>query len=188
MSWTSRIAGALTIGAVAAVVWRGSHAPMAVHAPEDAMLRLAWSARPERIEVCRSPTADEIAGIPPHMRQQEICEGVAARYRLEVRIDGELVAEQEVRGGGLRHDRRLFVFRELPIAPGGAHLAISFTRIETPDPRSAARSHGEFVPPVLMLDERVRLRPREVLLVTYAADRRALAVVQRDVPLEREPR
>lgn len=168
----------LALAATCGIAW-ASRIRMAPYPSTDAMLRLAWSARPERIEVCRSPTADEMAARPQHMRQELICEGTAATYRLEVRVDDALVVEQEVHGGGLRRDRRLYVFRELAVRPGANRIDVRFTRLETPDPRSSPRTHGEFVPPRLVLDQRVDLGPREVVLVTYDADRRSLITVQK---------
>jgi hypothetical protein len=165
------LAAAVVIG----IAW-ASHLPMPAHASPDAVLRLAWSARPERIEECRAPGAEELASRPKHMRQQLICEGAAARYRLEVRYDGRLVADEEVRGGGLRHDRRLYVLHELPVPPGEARVDVRFTRIDSPASKSASRQRGEVVPARLALDEQVTFRPREVVLVTYDADDRELEI------------
>jgi hypothetical protein len=172
------------VAATYGTAW-ASRVRMAPYPSTDAMLRLAWSARPERIEECRSPTPDELAARPQHMRQALICEGKAATYRLEVRIDDALVVEQEVHGGGLRRDRRLYVFRELVVRPGANRIDVRFTRLETPDPRSSPVTHGEFVPPRLALEQRVQLDPREVVLVTYDADRRRLVAVQKAQPPNR---
>lgn len=142
------------------------------------MVRLAWSARPERIEECRSPTTEELAGRPEHMRQTRVCEGRAATYRLEVRTDGALRIEQEVHGGGWRRDRRLYVFHELPVPPGEVWMDVRFTRVDMPDPSSAPPLRTEFVPPSLVLEQRLHLEGREVVLVTYDADRRRLLAVR----------
>jgi hypothetical protein len=160
------------------IAW-ASRIRMVPYPTPGAMLRLAWSARPERIEECRSPTADELASRPQHMRQERICEGRAATYRLEVRVDDALVVEQEVHGGGLRRDRRLYVFHELAVPPGESRIDVRFTRLEEQDSRSEPSFRAEFVPPRLVLEQHVQLDPREVVLVTYDADRRSLVAVQR---------
>ena len=167
----------IAVAATCGIAW-ASRLPMVPYPSDEAMLRLAWSARPERIEECLSPTADELATRPQHMRQELICEGRAATYRLEVRVGDTLVVEQEVHGGGLRRDRRLYVFRELLVPPGEAQIDVRFTRVEAPDPQSAPSLRTEFVPPRLVLEQQVRLDPREVVLVTYDADRRSLLAVQ----------
>ena len=64
------------------------------------------------------------------MRQPVACEGTTAEYRLEVRIEGALVADRVVRGGGLRRDRRLYVFEEIVLPPGEAAVDVTFDRVD----------------------------------------------------------
>lgn len=171
------LAGALAIAVLIAVVWV-SNAPMTAHRSPDAALRLAWSARPERIERCRQLSEEELARLPQHMRQPIECEGITASYRLQVRVEGALVAERVVHGGGLRRDRRLFVFDELPVPAGDSTIDVRFDRVE-PDQAAAVtdkEDRGE-VPPHLTLTERVRFSPRQVVLVTYDSGRRVLTAV-----------
>jgi hypothetical protein len=152
---------------------------MTLHHPDQAMLRLAWSARPERIERCRQRSQEELARLPAHMRQPLSCEGTTAAYRLSVRDEGRLVVERVVRGGGLRQDRRLYVFEELPLAPGDRRIEVRFDRLDAAGPESVTHQPGgETVPAHLALDQRVRVGPREVILVTYVPERQALVGIQ----------
>jgi hypothetical protein len=121
---------AIALVATAGIAW-GSNFPMTPHASPDAVLRLAWTARPERVEDCRPQSDEELAKLPVHMRQSMVCEGTTASYRLEVRREGTLVAEQTVRGGGLHHDRPLYVFRDIPMPAGETAITIRFSRLET---------------------------------------------------------
>ena len=135
---------AIALAATAGIAW-GSNFPMTPHAGSDAVLRLAWTARPERVENCRLQTDEELAKLPAHMRQSTVCEGTTASYRLEVRRAGTLIVEQTVRGGGLHHDRPLYVFRDSPMPAGEAAISIRFFRLETattitPDARAPAAS------------------------------------------------
>ena len=198
MTIGDRVAGAaLGLAALAAIVG-GARAPVTVHGTEGAILRLAWSARPERIENCRRQSDEELARLPAHMRQPVVCEGVSAQYRLTVRREGRVVADQIVRGGGLRQDRRIYVFHELPLDPGNSSIEVRFDRVEPDSPgvpgaekrpedgeragdtdgdwgRSANRQDvGATVPAHLVFDQRLRIQPREVILVTYSPERRAL--------------
>ena len=122
------------LAATMALVW-GSTIRMTPHASRDGVLRLAWTARPERVEDCRSQSEEALEKLPPHMRQAVVCEGTTASYRLQVRRAGTLILDQVVRGGGLRHDRPLYVFRDIPLPPGEVDVAVRFDRI---DPKSAA--------------------------------------------------
>lgn len=125
----------LAAAAVAAVVllllaW-ASIAPLRVAQGDDAIVRISLGARPERIEACRRQTDEELGKLAPQMRQRVVCEGTTARYRLDVRRNGDLLYSQIVRGGGLRNDRPLYVSHDLPVPPGPALLAVRLTRIDT---------------------------------------------------------
>lgn len=175
-----RVLGAALAVAALVALASAARAPMTLQRSSDAMLRLAWSARPERIEKCRQQSEEDLANIPQHMRQPVACEGVAAEYRLQVRIDGAVVTERLVRGGGLRRDRRLYVFEELAVPPGEADLDVRLDRIDVEDARDSEGPQDlREVPPHLVFTERVRFQPREVVLVTYDPGDRVLRAVGR---------
>jgi hypothetical protein len=179
---------ALAAALMAGMVW-ASNAPLTAHRSPDSILRLAWSARPERVEDCRQRSPEELARLPQHMRQPIVCEGTTAEYRLQVRIDGRLVADRVVHGGGLRRDRRLYVFEEVALPPGEAAIDVRFDRIQTGQPATAGAGsavphpaqqptpaqRGE-VPAHLSVEQRLRFASREVILVTYDSDRRQLII------------
>jgi hypothetical protein len=174
----------VTLALMGALVWASS-APITAHGSHDAVLRVAWSARPERIEKCRERTEEELAKLPQHMRQRLLCEGVSAQYRLTVLYNGTLVSEQLLHGGGLRQDRRLYVFNEVRLTAGDALLEVRFDLQGDQTPAAEkSKTRGETVPPHLSLEQRVRVRPREVILVTYSPERRALVAVQDAVQVQ----
>jgi len=201
-----RAAGAVLAGAVLLALAWASTAPLRGARTGDALMRLSWGARPERIETCRTQTDEELAKVNPQMRQRVVCEGTTARYQLEVRRDGSPIASGMVRGGGLRHDRELYVFREIRVPAGRSTLSVRFVRVdsvpegpkarERPDsgdtlrgviaPERAQREtderrrrREEAVPPMLTLDTTVTLAAHEVLLVTYDPEERRLRMVRR---------
>jgi hypothetical protein len=176
----------VALAVVCAVAWL-SHVPIPASPRDDAMLRVAFRARPERIEVCVEQSPEALAALPPHMRRAQICEGTTASYRLEVRRDGVLVADAPVRGGGLRQDRPLYVFREVSVPPGPAVVAIRFVREGNPAPMeqqsqppasSGSADLRQAIPSELVFERRVTLAPREVLIVSYDPDRRELYAVE----------
>jgi hypothetical protein len=199
-----RIAGVAVGILLALLIVVASHVPMGVHTSPTAVLRLAWTARPERVEVCRQVSEEELARVQQHMRQTVICEGRAASYRLDVRRGDSLIFSALVRGGGLRRDRQLYVFREISLPSGPSTVDVRLSRIDTlisavePDTMRAGhgaavddvggrprreieerqRRMGDEVPPELALRESVTLAPREVLLVTYDRDARSLVTVR----------
>lgn len=120
------------------VMARASAAPVAVRGAESARLRLSWSARPERIEVCRTLSAEELAQREEHMRQRVECDGRFATYALRIALDERPLYETVVRGAGLRHDRPLYLLRDLDLAPGLHRMKVSFARREKTDDDAAA--------------------------------------------------
>lgn len=135
------LAAVVTVGSALALAF-ASGAPYRVNDLPDARLRVAFSARPERIESCRTLSADELANVPQHMRQAVVCEGKAASYRLEIRRDDSLVASALLHGGGLRHDRRLYVLRELHVPSGRSAIDVRLVRTDTVAATRSGESHS----------------------------------------------
>ncbi len=170
------------------------------HASDDAQLRLSWSAMPERIEVCRTLSEEELAGLAEHMRQRVQCEGTSASYDLRVSADGDEIATARIRGGGLRHDRPIHLLREYPLPAGRHRIQVTFARreaapLETPqsdDRLTSAADTGLFagraareiserarraqaaIPPLMTLDTTISFGPRQVALVVFDSDSRRL--------------
>lgn len=171
MSPQRAVAGLLLGLVLAAGLVALSHAPWRAHPEPDGLLRLSLSARPERIERCRTLSDEELAARPAHMRQPVVCEGAAARYRLEVRRDGTVILDREVTGGGARRDRPVHLLEEFPLSAGSHHLSIALRRLDTPDPAGADTASRvrstEVLPDELALDTTLTITPHRVVLVTY---------------------
>lgn len=200
MNATWRAAGVLVAGAALALLALGSRAPLRVAATDHALLRLSLGARPERIETCRAVADDELAKVLPQMRQRLVCDGTTARYRLAVRRGSTVLFDRVVRGGGLRHDRQLYVFAEMPVAPGPARYHVTLARVDTvaPPADTAAtaagapdllrdraqrerderrRRLGEAVPPFLELVDTIDVKAGQVILLTYRPEERRLLLL-----------
>jgi len=197
------VAAAVASGLALVVLARASAAPVPYHDAERALLRLSWSARPERIENCRTLSAEELEREEEHMRQRVECEGTFASYALRVESDERLVSESIVRGAGLRHDRPIYLLREWPASSGAHRVRISFVRREQTRDSSTARAGqarsepdtGIFagraereevermrrrraaIPCRLVLDTTLMFAAGRVVLVTLNAERRVLEVV-----------
>jgi hypothetical protein len=190
-------------GALLVLIARASAAPLAYHDSGNAMLRLSWSARPERIETCRTLSREELEREEEHMRQRVECTGTFASYTLRVETDQQLVSESIVRGAGLRHDRPIYLLREWPVSSDAHRVRVSFTRRERPRGRDTtataqrpsesdtgifagraereeeerARRRRAAIPSQLVLDTTLVFAPGRVLLVTLNNERRVLEVV-----------
>ena len=197
------VAAATATAAGLALLAFASAVPVAYHPEDTARLRLSWSARPERIEVCRTVSAEELAEREEHMRQRVECDGRFATYALRVESDGQVIGETVVHGAGLRHDRPLYLLREYDVAPGVHRVRVSFTRREKTDDDAAAfakvtstetdtgifagraqregvehtRRARAAIPAHVELDTMLAFVPRQVMIVTFAPERRALVVL-----------
>ncbi|MBA3889076.1 MAG: hypothetical protein H0X64_00950 [Gemmatimonadaceae bacterium] len=195
-----RIMGIVVALIVTAVMTLASRLMLRVNDSDEAMVRLAWTARPERIEHCRTLGDDELAALPAHMRQQVVCEGVTARYRVDVLRNGHVLATDHLRGGGLRNDRQLYHHRELRVPSGTSTFEIRVTRSDSAtaapgqvadsgatagelasrDEVGRSRRQADEIPPAIVLTETVTLAPREVMLVTYDRTTHRLRAVRKD--------
>lgn len=185
---------------------RGSALEVPVASPAQAMLRLSWTAHPERIEVCRDVSQEEQEQRPEHMRQRRICEGRVATYALRVEVDQRLVGDAVVEGGGFRHDRPMFLLREFAVPSGTHRVQVTFVRrdsvpadLESEEPKDsqpavadtgifAGRAEREVlergrrakaaIPARLSLDTMVTFVSGRVILVSFDVDRRALTMME----------
>ena len=139
--------------ALACAIAYASRFPFRAEASEEAAIRLSWRAVGKPVEACRTPSAEEQASLPVHMRQARICERRLAAFRLAVTLDGAPVIDERIEPQGAQHDRPSYVLRELRVAPGAHTLAVRFT----PDSEGATP---------LALDAGLELAAREVALVT----------------------
>lgn len=170
----------------------------------DAMVRVAWSARPSRVEICQRVSDEALAKLPEHMRRRLVCEGTTARYQLDVAVNTVRIGLDTVRGGGLRHDRELYVLREIAVIPGPTRVSVQFVQLDSStadasddrtdaavdsSARPAARFGGEAderrrqraqaVPAQLALDTVLTMAPRTVVLITYDELQRKLVAVSK---------
>jgi hypothetical protein len=142
--------------------------PYTPPAAEEGLLRLSWRARGERVQECRRVSDEEQAGLPAHMRREEVCEGRLLPAHLLVEVDGRVVVDDTVRARGARGDRPLYVFHEIALPPGRHPVRIRFEREE--------RQEGGATPALLELTQTLALAAGEVALVTYDTDLAALVV------------
>ena len=138
--------------ACAAALAAASRLPYAVERGEQAALRISGRVAGRPIDECRTPSAEELARLPVHMRRSQICERRLSAFRLIVVIDGARALDERIEPEGLERDRPGYVLRDLPLAPGEHALSV---RLESELPHEAG---GE-------LEAALALRPREVALL-----------------------
>ena len=103
-----------------------SRVPISGAGDDEALLRLSWRTIGVRVEECRRRTEEELAALAEHMRTPEVCTGREADYALSVVVDGDSVVQDTLIPAGARRDRPIYVFQDVPLAPGRYHVAVGF--------------------------------------------------------------
>lgn len=150
---------ALAVVGTVAIAWLG-RVPTAQAHPEEALIRLSWRLRGARVEECRARTPEELEALAPHMRTPEVCVGVNAAYELSVELDGREVVRDTVRPAGVRSDRPVYVFRDLPVPPGSHRVEVEFEAL-LPDGFEGGGAAAAFE-----LEEDIEVGPAEIALIT----------------------
>jgi hypothetical protein len=145
--------------AFAAFVGYFSAAPAYRHlAPGQAVVKLSLSHAGELRQPCRQRSAEELAKLAPNMRAQLDCPRERSDVRVELDLDGKLLASVSARPSGLRNDLPSTIYRRFEVA-GGRHT-LRARLADSPDGRF--RHHGE-----VTLD----LAPGGVLVVDFVASK-----------------
>ena len=145
--------------AIAVAIGYFSSAP-AYHplAPGLAVVKLSLSHAGERKQECRTRTPEELAKLAPNMRAQLDCPRERADVRVELEMDGAVVARAEARPSGLRHDLPATIYRRIEV-PAGLHTF----RARLADSASGEFRHRGEVS--------VDLAPGRVLVVDFVASK-----------------
>jgi hypothetical protein len=175
VSTSRRVLGLSLAAAAMAATVAVSRVPYTAAPGDDGELRLAWRWRSERLDVCRTLTAQELAKVPVHMRRKEACERRLRPWSLEVSVDGRALFRDSLSATGAESDRPLSVFRKLPLAPGRYAVRVAFAPLGSPsDTTRGPALHA------LVLDTTITVAPRQVVLVTMDDERGVLLLKTRE--------
>lgn len=173
----SRGIGVLLALAITGAVGGLSQMPWSVDAGGPALIRFSWRAAGQRVEQCREPTAEDLAGLPDHMRPQEICERAMRPYQLRISVDGQLVTDQVLRAAGAQADRPIYVFVEHPVEPGAHAVRVDFRPLPGDGATADASADGAARIEPLLLDREIHIERGQIMVVTLSGDGDAFAVL-----------
>lgn len=125
------VAVLLAVALTGGVAWL-SRVPTGFGGGADAVIRLSWRVEGVPVEACRTRTEEELAALPIHMRSPRECTRALAPFALEVTLDGRTVVRDTVFPKGVRGDRPVYVYRELPVPPGRVALSVRFEAVLDP--------------------------------------------------------
>jgi hypothetical protein len=107
--------------AFAAVIAAFSNWPTYRHLPEGhALIRLSMVHHAQHVHECVTVSAEELAALPPNMREPMKCPRERAPVTVEIDIDGALAHRETVSPSGLSGDGPASIYRRLTI-PAGVH-------------------------------------------------------------------
>ncbi len=165
---------------VAGLIAVGSSLPPPSEPPSEGLLRLDWRLRGEEAGGCIRPTAEELAELPPHMRNPDACVGGLPPYRLRLWVDDQLALNETVQAGGVRGDRPLTVYDEVPLTPGLRRIRIEFAPDEgastgaDPSERETPETRDRQIR--LAAEGEVQLEAGQVILAVRRQDTGALVL------------
>lgn len=118
----------LAVGLTGGVAWL-SRVPTEFGGGDDAVIRLSWRVASVPVEACRTRTEEELAALPVHMRSPRECTRALAPFALDVALDGRAVVSDTVFPKGMRGDRPVYVYHDLPASPGRVALSVRFEAV-----------------------------------------------------------
>lgn len=148
-------------GAFVAFIGYFSSNPTYQHlAADKALLKISLSHLGDR--ECRIRTADELARMPPNMRNPKECPRERSPIRLEVDVDGKPLFHHTLKPTGLSGDGISTVYRRIELPAGEYKLAVRMN--------DNIRVEGfKFVK-----EETVTLKPAQVMVIDFNPDQGGL--------------
>jgi hypothetical protein len=166
MRKASAIAGQIALyAAFAAFIGAFASFPAYRHlAADEALLKLSFSHAGQLAHECRRRTPEELAKLAPNMRVALDCPRERSPVTVELRLDGQLLAQRSARPAGLAHDGGSTMYERFVIPAGEHALSVKFN--------DSAQVQGFNY----MHEDRVRLNPGQVLVVDFNPEKGGILV------------
>lgn len=131
-------------------------APAYQHLPADTgVIKLSFSHAAERLGACRERDAQELAALPPNMRQRLDCPRERAPVAVEVALDGQLLYRDLLQPSGFKRDGAANAYRRFRVATGAHRLALRL------NDRARATGYN------YIAERDIQLAPAQVLVVDF---------------------
>lgn len=102
-----------------------SNSPAYTHlAADQALIKLSFSHKGQRIAECRQRSAEELAKLAPNMRVAMDCPRERSPITVELELDGQLVHQQTLKPTGLSRDGVSYLYKRFPVLAGEHHLTL----------------------------------------------------------------
>ena len=95
-------------------------------APGEALIKLSFSHAGELVRECRTRTAEELAKLPPNMRAPMDCPRERSPVRVELTLDGQVLANRSTPPSGLSRDGASTWYERFAVPAGEHELVVKF--------------------------------------------------------------
>jgi hypothetical protein len=145
------------------VGWFSSSPPYRHLEEDQALLRLSFKHPGQFVTDCRARSAEELASMPPQLRAAMDCPRERSPVRVRVQL-GSAALRRVFAPAKLRRDGAASGYRRLPIVAGEHRLVVQVND----DARVEGFTHERA--------ETVQLKPGEVVLIDFIADRGGVVI------------
>lgn len=156
---------ALAYAAFAVVIGYFSTFPRYQHLqPDEALLRLSFKHPGKPVGECRERSAEELAKLPPQLRNKTECPRERSPVRAVVELDGKPLYDATFPAAGLKRDGAASGYRRLAIPAGQHTLKVAFN--------DDVRAQGFTYEHAATVD----LKPGQVVLIDLVAERGGVVI------------
>jgi hypothetical protein len=156
---------AVAYAAIAVVIGWFSTYPRYQHLqPDEALLRLSFKHPGKPVGDCRERTPEELAKLPPQLRNKVECPRERSPVRAVVELDGKPLYDETFPAAGVRRDGAASGYRRLAIPAGQHSLKVAFND----DARVKGFTYEHAAT--------VELKPGQVVLIDFVADKGGVVI------------
>lgn len=127
--------------------------------PDQALVKLSFVRVGKPVGDCRKLSDEELAKLPPNMRQPTVCPRERSPLNVQLAIDGKPLLDRSVPPTGLRRDGASAVYERVVVPAGERLISVRLSddvrRRDTPHQR----------------EQRVTLVPGQILVIDFDADK-----------------
>jgi len=94
---------------------------------DEALVKVSFSRVGKPVGECRTLGAEELARLPPNMRQSTVCPRERSPVTVKVAIDGRTVLDRTAQPGGVARDGAAALYERLVVPAGEHRVAVQFS-------------------------------------------------------------
>ena len=128
-------------------------------AADQAQIKISVARLGQPVGECRRLTDEELAALPPNMRDPVQCPRERSPLTMEVELDGKRVLQRVAQPGGLSKDGASAIYERLNVAAGEQHIHVRFNDDVRPGAKTWER------------DATISLAPGQVLVIDFDAEK-----------------